>query len=206
METLKHILTKYKITNDKEDKIFLPIGRHKELPKLFTELGFTKGAEIGVYKGEYSKELLEQIPNLSLIGIDMWKKYRGYRDFGRQDLKDAYVLSKEIYDKYPSAIMFRCSSLDAAKCIPDESLDFVFIDGNHAYEYVVEDIAAWSKKVRPGGIVAGHDYDDYSGKSRRYLMNVINAVDGWCKSYEIKPLFITTHNKNKVWFYVKDVK
>ena len=55
--------------------------------------------------------------------------------------------------------------------IADGDLDWVFIDANHNYDYVRADIAAWTPKVRPGGIIAGHDYLDRDG------WGVIRAVD-----------------------------
>lgn len=58
-------------------------------------------------------------------------------------------------------------SVDAAKLFPDEALDFVFIDGSHEEEDVTNDIRDWLPKVRPGGILAGHDFD---------WMGVVKAV------------------------------
>ena len=46
----------------------------------------------------------------------------------------------------------------AAATYQDGSLDFVFIDGQHTYEAVCEDIDAWLSKVKPGGVLAGHDH------------------------------------------------
>ena len=50
-------------------------------------------------------------------------------------------------------------SWEAAKYYKDQSLDFVFVDGDHSYEGVCRDIQAWLPKVKPGGVLAGHDYD-----------------------------------------------
>lgn len=50
-------------------------------------------------------------------------------------------------------------SLEAAKLFPDASLDLVFIDGHHGYSFVRADIEAWLPKVRPGGVLCGHDCD-----------------------------------------------
>src|SRR5262249_27042005 len=50
-------------------------------------------------------------------------------------------------------------SIEASALFPDESLDLVFIDGNHGYSHVKEDIQAWLPKVRPGGVLCGHDCD-----------------------------------------------
>ena len=95
----------------------------------------------------------------------------------------------------------------------DNSLDFVFIDANHTFEYVVNDIAEWSKKVRPGGIISGHDFlnsidlkeKDVWGGAKTYierlkLCQVKDAVLNWTKTNRINPWFITI---NKTWFWVK---
>jgi hypothetical protein len=50
------------------------------------------------------------------------------------------------------------TSEEAAPKIPDGSLDFAYIDANHAYEYVKRDIELWWPKIRDGGMLAGHDY------------------------------------------------
>ncbi len=64
----------------------------------------------------------------------------------------------------------RLSSCMAAQLYTDQSLDFVFIDASHEYEHVRADLLAWKPKVKPGGILAGHDYgQDFPG--------VVRAVD-----------------------------
>ena len=100
--------------------------------------------------------------------------------------------------------------MDAVKTFEDGSLDFVFIDGNHAFEYVTEDIAEWSKKVRKGGIISGHDY--FRSRSGVYI-HVKDVVQGWTYSHGIHPWFILEgkfetntgliDNKWKSWMWVK---
>ena len=141
---------------------------------------------------------------MHLYGVDIWQSYEGYKDFNSEDILDAYEEVKTLYSSFGDrATAIKGWSRDIAPTVEDESLDFVFIDGNHAYEWVVEDLALWTPKVKKGGIVYGHDYDDYSDTKRWDKMNVINAVDGWCKSYKINPYFVTTNNPNKCWLYVK---
>lgn len=202
MDTLNYIIEKFSLDTSKLP-IEIPIGRFKDIPRLFTELGFKNGAEIGVYRGLYSKWLFRYVSGLYLTGVDAWEIYEGYKDYEKTDILDAKKEAFEIY-KGKNGKLIHGWSNEVVKTIPDESLDFVFIDGNHAYEYVVEDIALWSKKVRKGGIVYGHDFDDYSNHRTRWnQMNVINAVEGWIKSYKINPWFIVTKNTNKCWLYVK---
>lgn len=205
MDTLEHIINKYKLDISyatPENPIFIPIGRFKDIPRLFRELGFKIGAEIGVFEGDYSRWLLKGIPGLKLYGVDAWTVYDGYKDYSRTTMSGAMEKAKKNVFGYDCELMKGWSE-DIVKQFADESLDFVFIDGNHDYEHCVQDIALWSKKVRKGGIVYGHDYDDYSNHRRAKEMNVMNAVDGWMKSYKIYPWFVITHNRNKCWMYVK---
>ncbi len=95
-----------------------------------------------------------------------------------------------------------------AEDFEDESLDFVFIDGNHDFEYVVEDICKWTKKVRKGGIVSGHDYV----KMRNGRMHIVQAVNAYTWSYGITTWFtvgVKTQREHRIddqirsWFFVK---
>jgi predicted O-methyltransferase YrrM len=56
------------------------------------------------------------------------------------------------------ALMLRMYSSQAAKLFPDGSLDFIYIDANHKYDYVKEDIELWWPKLKSGGMISGHDY------------------------------------------------
>lgn len=64
---------------------------------------------------------------------------------------------KKLERKYKSVVFLRQTSKEAAVVI-QEPLDFVYLDGNHEYEYVLEDIDLWWPKVAPGGVLAGHDF------------------------------------------------
>ena len=92
-------------------------------------------------------------------------------------------------------------SMDAVKEFNDESLDFLYIDCNHSFVHIAQDLWYWSKKVRKGGVVSGHDYSNLSGKEGLNACHVKYVVDAWVKTHDIK-LFITKEN-NPSWFYVK---
>lgn len=53
----------------------------------------------------------------------------------------------------------RMASPEAAEHFDNHSLEFVYIDADHSFDAVWADIAAWLPKVKPGGILAGHDFD-----------------------------------------------
>ena len=72
-------------------------------------------------------------------------------------------------------LLHRATSAEAAPAFEDNSLDIAYIDADHRYEKVQEDIRLWTPKVRPGAILCGHDYQE-SGP-RRGLFKVKPAVD-----------------------------
>jgi predicted O-methyltransferase YrrM len=137
------------------------IKNRLELVEYFRKLGFKYGAEVGVRYGRYSEILCQNIPGLKLLCIDIWR--------GR----DTFQTAKDRLSRY-NTVLIQKSSMDAVKDIPDESLDFVFIDANHSYDSVKEDIREWTRKVRKGGIVSGHDYYVFLHSGNR---GVIDAVD-----------------------------
>ena len=122
-----------------------------------------RGAEIGVYAGELSELLLRGIPDLKLHLIDPYRHFpkEVYDDLANsdQDVQDArYEYVCKLFAKNENVEILRLTSEEAAPKIPDESLDFVYIDANHAYEFVKRDIELWWPKVKQHGILAGHDY------------------------------------------------
>jgi predicted O-methyltransferase YrrM len=200
METLSFIAKRYKIDLDgAPSPIKIPASRWRDMGPLLNDLNFKKGVEIGVYRGKFTACIAKSAPNLSLTGVDAWKVYKGYDEYQANDLENkAYLEAKAETEKY-NVKLIKAWSLDAALQFEDESLDFVFIDANHDYEHVSEDIAAWSKKVRKGGIVSGHDYI----KSQRFDFDVIRAVDDWCSANDIKHLFLWK-DQCPSWMYVKN--
>lgn len=148
-----------------------------ELAKYFGELGFKLGAEIGVEKGYYSEVLLQNIPGLKLYCIDWWEGYPGYMDIRRWK---TFASIRDIVNKRLAPYnceLIKKYSMDAVKDFADESLDFVYIDANHQYGYVRDDIREWSKKIRKGGIISGHDYYH----TRAGNCGVIQAVDEYVR-------------------------
>lgn len=116
------------------------------------------GAELGVWYGETFFRLLEALPDMRLIGVDDW------RDNPRNvHHKDQRQNKDEVYKKALKYLertsILDLTTADAAQLIPDNSLDFVFIDADHQYESVKADIKAWLPKVKTGGFLTGHDYD-----------------------------------------------
>ena len=134
----------------------IPDCNREDLPGFFKEMGYKVGVEIGVYKGWYTRKFCEA--GLKMFGVDPWmvsKEYHEKQGQGRQDF--LYDHASRYMADYDCELI-RKTSMDAVKDFEDESIDFVYIDGHHGFKYVTEDIYEWSKKVKKGGIVSGHDY------------------------------------------------
>lgn len=178
----------------KEKRVEIPDCSRDDLPELFKELGFKVGAEIGVYKGEYTKILTTS--GAKIYAIDPYLAYDDYdekkRDFqARQDY--LYTKTKRRLASY-NCELIRKTSMDAIKDFENESLDFVYIDGHHGFKYVAEDIWEWSKKVKKGGIISGHDYaliaSDKGHVRDPYVLHVRYVVDGYIQAAKIETLYI----------------
>lgn len=151
-------------------------------PVLFAEAGFTEGAEIGVRKGKYTRALCKANPNLHMLCVDPWAAYAVHYPQERQD--KIYEECLKTLDGYNITII-RKTSMEAVKDIPLESLDFVYIDGNHKFDYVMEDIIHWAKRVRSGGIIACHDFHYGSN------VDVVEAIKAYTRAHHIDPWYVT---------------
>lgn len=96
--------------------------------------------------------------------------------------------------------MLRQTSQEASKEFPDSSLDFIYIDAQHHYKAVQEDIGLWAKKVRPGGVIGGPDYLDGQSDTGEY--GVRRSVDEWCENFGYKAI-ITCEDPFPSWFVQK---
>lgn len=193
-KTIEYIGNKYSVD------VSAPIVRLTQvnrtmLASLFSELGFTTGAEIGVAEGHYSKVLLDANPNLTLHLVDPWKTYEGF--YEDKNLEKMYEMVQEKLKPYKT-VYHRKKSMEAVEEFPDNSLDFVFIDAMHDFKHTAEDICEWSKKVKPGGIIFGHDYKFHktyvqkygNGRTKlRHAIEVKIVVDAYRDARAIKPWF-----------------
>ena len=123
------------------------------------------GAEVGVYDGWHALDMMETLPIKKLFLVDPYQAYGEYYESvgnprkSQKALDERMAVAKKVLEKYGDKVEFiRKFSEEAAKLIPDESLDFVYIDGNHQYEFVKKDIESWYPKVKKGGIIGGDDY------------------------------------------------
>lgn len=161
------------------------------LAKLLGYLGCAVGVEIGVEQGAYSKVLCEENPGVHLYGVDPWLAYPTYREHVSQPKLDGFFeTTKARLAKYHWTPI-RKFSVEGAKEFDDNSLDFVYIDGAHNFINVVQDLHAWTPKVRPGGLITGHDYVLRTGKGPyAEMLHVVQVVNAWTSAFDIDPWYV----------------
>lgn len=122
------------------------------------------GAEIGVFFGEHAWAMLENLDIKKLYLVDPYAIYPGYNAAAfvmgkliRAEIAAHKLLKEKGFTK--KIAWMRMESMEAPPKVK-EKLDFVYIDANHDYEFVLDDITYWARKVKKGGWVGGHDYNE----------------------------------------------
>lgn len=162
---------------DAPTKQWTPSSRILMLQEL--KLEGKKCVEVGTYKGDFAKKILECDPK-DLWLIDPWENQpldiypSDYANASKEQFDKMYKDALKLFEDDRRVHILRDYSLDAAQKFMDESLDFVYLDAVHTTESVLMDMTAWWSKVKPGGWLCGHDYTGIH-------QGVKVAVDHFCR-------------------------
>jgi len=174
------------------------IASRESLYEKFNKMGFKIGCEIGVHIGNNALSIFQRIPGVKLYlvepysdhscSIEPWDKYREHTGSSHENAKK--IAHKKL-------VGYNCEWLemfseDAVKLIEDNSLDFAHIDGEHTYDFIMLDTILWTRKVKVGGIVSGHDYDK---------PNVERAIKNYTEAHGIE--FLCTGGMHPSWYFTK---
>lgn len=140
------------------------------------------GAEIGVWRGYFSVEILQHTNVRKLYLVDAWKPQPSYND----PLTDTDHEANLAETKHHLRGMVgrweikRGTSLEVAADPSIPPLDWVYIDADHSYEACKADLYAWEKRLGPKGVLMGHDYTN-NEQAKKWNFGVIEAVADFCK-------------------------
>lgn len=130
------------------------------------------GAEVGVFRGDFSAELLRLTKPRRLHLIDPWLSVDDQRHSGslygagNRSQADMDRMHDEVLRRFASEltvgrmVVHRARSASALATLPDRSLDWAYIDGDHTYDHVMSDLRLSAVKVKLGGFICGDDYTD----------------------------------------------
>jgi hypothetical protein len=179
------------------------INRNDYIVEIASKFSNGKAVEVGVFKGKFSKHILSNWDG-TLYMVDVWRPLgQEYLDASNhaEHVTAYFDTMNNISGFEDRGIMVRADSKIASNMFDNESLDFIYIDANHAYDYVKKDIEFWYPKLKWGGFLLGHDYinlDWYNdpnflpnGKDKHIwngnfyhgVFGVNPAVDEFCEDY-----------------------
>ena len=197
-----------------------PLKNRDELPFLLEEHGFTSGIEIGVKQGDFANHMLKNWKSCKEYHlVDVWAQQENYKDIANVNDATHNKFYEETVQKMKAhtnvaTTFHRMYSTEAVKKFEKESIDYVYIDARHDYCGVKEDIELYWPILKPGGIMAGHDYNENSeirgqdwglcGDGSRNDMAVKGAVNDFflSKGYSVS---VTYYRQNNfmTWFVQK---
>ena len=205
-EALKHKGRPYHIENCSTD----------DLAKFMKDSGCKVGVEVGVYLGAYSKTLCEAGFD-RVYGVDPWGILPTYANVSPRFLnrqQEIFTSAITTLAPYKNFKPIRKTSMEAVEAFKEESIDFVYIDGNHKFKFIAEDLYEWARRVKPGGIVAGHDY--YNSKDSHGTVRCKHVIDAYIKAFNIENFYTLAGYTNKKmrrsshrdrwksWFWIKE--
>ena len=155
------------------------------------------GVEVGVLEGKYSEKIMnffkKKNKNLELWLVDPWISSDDYTEFSQKKLDDSYKKVVEKFKDNQNIKIIKDKSLAASDKFSNGSLDFVYIDGDHDYKHIKNDLNIWFKKLKKNGVLFGDDY------ARPY--GVHKAVSEFC--FENK-LIVKFSDNYKQFAFIKN--
>ena len=175
-----------------------------DLPGLFARFGLTGTAvEVGVARGDFARTILDRWPG-RLHLVDCWQHLPGLRDIANGSDADHaanHAAAVEAVAPHRERVeLHRQVSVEAAAGFPVGSLDWVYLDASHTRGAVTADTFAWWPAIKPGGILAGHDYLD--GNRPEGAFGVRSAVDDFARRNGLT-VHVTDEPVWRSWWIVK---
>lgn len=164
------------------------------LPQWLETLQFKgDGAELGVQRGEFAAHSLRVWPSgAHYYMVDPWAQQAVYVDLANvatSEQENRMAEAAQAVAAFPTrAVLMRNFSFDAAKAFEDCALDYVYVDAVHDYAGALNDMIDWWPKVRPGGVMGGHDFAD--GIFRDGIFGVESAVRHFSAAVNV-PFYLT---------------
>lgn len=161
-----------------------------DLGGILEDEGFETGVELGVQKGLFAERLLSKWTNAKLyVLVDLWANQKNYLD-GSNVVNAQHINYKQQALNRTMKFQARGTTIEvcqdyttncAKKYFGVPQFDFIYVDARHDYKGVLQDLENWWPVLKPGGIMAGHDYvtnDDGPMQSRQnWTVNFDGTVD-----------------------------
>ena len=164
----------------------------------------TKGSnviELGVDRGQFSERILDIIEPTELHLVDLWnstsKRYGSNEEAETRERIKNHSLNNRV-------TIHKGLSTDVVTKFKDHYFDLVYIDTDHSYKTTRMELELYSNKIKPGGILAGHDFIHYS-KGRISKFGVYEAVVEFCHNHNFELAYLTMENKLNPSFALRKI-
>jgi hypothetical protein len=199
--------------------MLLVFANRDELVELAASHPINHMVELGVYEGEFSEHCYKSLDLKRYTLIDFWDydeysfvledspQMRGlravYNQYFHNDpkraLSAAYEKTRGRFAEKHNVEILKMDIAEAAGRFADGSLDFIYLDGNHTYEFVLRDLYTWFPKLRLGGLFACNDFFESSGAAQQNI-GVIPAFITFSKRYKTYPIALTSSDWSDFYF------
>lgn len=163
--------------------------------------------EVGVAYGYHAKHILKANSGIEYVGVDPFVVGYGVDDPFQRDVADLFESGpQEAMDRLYSAVtatlqhhwpgrsrLIRESSVEASKAYGEDSVPFLFLDGDHTYDSVLKDLRAWWPKISKGGILVGDDFA---------WGEVASAVSDFCGEISVNCFTVGSPTNEHLTFYL----
>ena len=185
----------------------LSYGREKLLDRVNNFLGNPSIAvEVGTCRGDFGQIIVDKVKPKTFYAVDPLKLFPGMisypgSEFENQERLD--VLAESVSQRFSQNghKLLRGTSQEQSTKFDDETIDFVYIDGDHTYEGCKLDISLWWPKVKQGGIISGHDFCESVNAKTGLKFGVIQAVTEFVEEHNLN-LYVTSDGYPS-WVVVK---
>lgn len=146
-------------------------------------------AEIGVFEGQFAKDIFDVCQPRELVLIDIWAPgpmVSADVDGHNRRVCDGAELEKSTRERMGAlgGVRMIKSPSSVLGTFPAKYFDMVYIDGDHSYEGVMLDLVNAARAIKDGGWIMGHDYDHNPAKNtKEYPFGVRRAVDEFCQMH-----------------------
>ena len=137
-------------------------------------------AELGVFSGSFSEKIRSLLKPKKLYLVDLFDGVMGSGDVNGENFKfinlnDSFEKLTRRYSNHPQIKIIRSTTVEFLESLPNDHLDAVYIDADHSYEAVKQDLNLSFRKVNKDGFIMGHDYEENE------FPGVVQAVDEFCE-------------------------
>jgi hypothetical protein len=157
-------------------------------------------AEVGVNKGEFSSEIHRICKPTKMILVDKWNSTEYPKS-----LKDDVITRFRADIKSGKIEVIQDDSVTATRKFEDAYFDWIYLDTDHSYEATLQELIAYKDKIKPNGIIAGHDFIIGNWKEMlRY--GVKEAVYEFCVTYDWEIIYLTMENREHPSFAIRRIR